>query len=402
MGRAERVTVRIGPRRGGHPPGTMVRTVGVEEELLLIDPGTRQIGSRSPQVLKEFREHGAGREPAVADDDLDRELFRHQVEIRTHPATDLGDTRTQVLESRRHAGEAAEASGLAIAASGIAPYGRMPLQVSDDERYRRMLMTYGRIATYGGTCGMHVHVGIDSEEEGVGVIDRVAPWLPVLVAVAANSPFHEGEDTGYASWRSESWSRWPSAGVTEQFGSLEGYREAGRFLLASGAALDDGMLYFAARLSRNHPTVEVRVCDVCTDPEDTLLVAALTRALVETAAGQLAAGRGPDTWRAEALRACHWRAARHGLAETLVHPVRREPAPARDVLEALVGHVTEALTEAGDGGLVEDGVGRVLARNGATLQRTAYESTGEVTGVVDDLITRTRASWATDETGDRL
>ncbi len=391
----------MGTRRAGHRRGTMVRTVGVEEELLLIDPESREIGSRSPQVLKEFREHGAGREASVADD-VDRELFRHQVEIRTDPATDLEDLREQVTRARRHAGEAAEAAGLAIAASGIAPYGAMRLQVSDDDRYRRMLTTFGQIAGFGGTCGMHVHVAVDSDEEGVAVIDRIAPWLPVLVAVAANSPFHEGQDTGYASWRSETWSRWPSAGVAEQFGSLDGYREACRFLLTSGAALDEGMLYFAARLSPGNPTVEVRVCDVCTEPDDTLLVAALTRGLVETAAREAADGRAPDAWRAEALRACHWRAPRHGLSETLVHPARREPAPVREVLEALVDHVAPALAEAGDAELVSDGVRRVTAQNGASLQRTAYESTGEVTGVVDDLIARTRASWAADERADRL
>lgn len=380
----------------------MVRTVGVEEELLLIDPETRQIGSRSPQVLKEFREHGAGREPAVADDDVDRELFRHQVEIRTEPATDLADVHAQLVAARRHAGEAASAAGLEIAASGIAPYGTLPLQVSDDDRYRRMLTTYGRIATYGGTCGMHVHVAVGSDEEGVAVIDRLAAWLPVLVAVTANSPFHEGEDTGYASWRSESWSRWPSAGVTEQFGSVEGYREASRFLLSSGAALDEGMLYLAARLSPGNPTVEVRVCDVCTVPEDAVLVAALVRGLVETAAREAAAGSAAASWRAEALRACHWRAARHGLSDRLVHPLSRELAPAREVLEALAGHVADALGEAGDASLVEEGVDRVMAQNGATLQRTAYESTGEVRGVVDDLIARTRASWAADERRNRF
>ena len=370
-----------------------MRTVGVEEELLLVDPETRRLGPRSPQVLKEFREHGAGRRPAVADDDLDHELFRHQVEIRTGPETDLAEIRAQVLASRRHAAEAAEAAGLVIVASGILPCGGMPLQVTDNDRYRHMVETFGRVATYGGTCGMHVHVVVDSDEEGVAVIDRIAPWLPILVAVAGNSPFNEGEDTGYASWRSESWGRWPSATSTEQFGSVAGYRDACRFLLESGAALDEGMLYLAARLSPGNPTVEVRVADVCTDPEDALLVAALVRGLVETAAGEAESGREPDRWRAEALRACQWRAARYGVSDTLIHPVRREPAPAREVLEALTGHVADALADAGDAELVADGVDRVTAQSGASQQRAAYERTGEAEGVVDDLIERTRASW---------
>jgi carboxylate-amine ligase len=371
----------------------MVRTLGVEEELLLVDPETRQVGSRSPQVLKQFREHGAGREEAVADDDLDRELFRHQVEIRTGPETDLGETRAQLLASRRHAAESAEPADLVIVASGIVPCGGLPLQLSDDDRYRRMVQSFGRIARYGGTCGMHVHVAIDSDEQGVAVIDRIAPWLPVLVAIAANSPFYEGEDTGYASWRSESWGTWPSAGVAEQFGSVEGYRDACRFLIEAGAALDEGMLYLPARLSANHPTVEVRVADVCTDLEDALLLAALVRGLVETAVRD--SDRGPDRWRAEALRASQWRAARYGVSDTLVHPVRREPAPAREVLDALADHVAAAVRDAGDADLVAVGLDRVSTRSGASRQRAAYERTGRVEGVVDDLIERTRASWDT-------
>jgi glutamate---cysteine ligase / carboxylate-amine ligase len=272
----------------------MVRTLGVEEELLLVDPETRQLGSRSPQVLKEFREHGAGREDAVADDYLDREMFRHQLEIRTSPETDLAEIRAQLLASRRHAAESAEAADLVILASGILPCGGLPLQVSDEDRYRRMLEVFGRVATQGGTCGMHVHVAIDSDDQGVAVIDRIAPWLPVLVAIAANSPFHEGADTGYASWRSESWGSWPSAAGTEQFGSLQGYRDACRFLMEAGAALDEGMLYLPARLSSGNPTVEVRVADVCTDPEDALVVAALVRGLVETAVGESGTEREPQ------------------------------------------------------------------------------------------------------------
>jgi carboxylate-amine ligase len=337
----------------------------------------------------------------VPEDEVDREFFRHQVEIRTQPATDFGDIRAQILAARRDAGESAEATGVATVASGMVPIGGMPLQVSDDDRYRDMLTTYGRIAAYGAVCGLHVHVAIDSDEEGVAVIDRIAPWLPVLVAIAANSPFHDGEDTGYASWRGETWRRWPSSGVTEQFGSLAGYRAACRFLLDSGAAGDEGMLYLAARLSPANPTVEVRVADVCTDPADGLLVAALTRGLVETAAREAAAGREPEPWRAEALRACHWRADRYGVAEELMHPRRRALAPAREVLDALAEYVGEVLAESGDLDLVSDGIARVMTHSGASLQRAAYERTGKVEAVVDDLIERTRAAWQ-DERSDRF
>jgi carboxylate-amine ligase len=266
--------------------------------------------------------------------------------------------------------------------------------VSPNDRYRAMVDTYGEVARHGGTCGMHVHVVIDSDEEGVAVIDRIAPWLPTVLAISANSPFYNDRDTGYASWRSQVWTRWPTGGSTQAFGSVEAYDRLCQFLLDSGAARDPGMFYFEARLSVDHPTVEVRVSDMCTDPADTMLIAAVVRGLVETAAGAWRSGSEVPVWRAEELRACHWRAAKFGVTDALVLPDARSLRGSREVLEALVSEIRPALEEAGDLEVVAEGIDRVLSHSGATAQRAAYERTGDVCGVVDDLVERTRASWS--------
>jgi carboxylate-amine ligase len=372
----------------------MVRTIGIEEELLLVDPETGQMSPRARQVIKEFHERGDRARPSVATDELDQELFRHQLEVRTDPTTDIADAAAQVVDARRTAGEAAESTGLAAVACGIVPLGENAVEVSPDDRYRDIVDTYGEVARHSGTCAMHVHVAIDSDEEGVAVIDRIGPWLPSLLAVSANSPFYDDRDTGYASWRSQVWTRWPSAGRSQPFGSVGAYRALGEFLLHTGAARDAGMFYFDARLSAAHPTVEIRVSDTCTDPADGLLVAALVRGLVETTAASWRAGDEPPVWRTEELRAGQWRAARYGVTDALVHPGVRELRGAREVLDALVAEVRPALEEAGDLEAVTDGIDRVLAHSGATAQRAAFERTGGVRGVVDDLVARTRASWS--------
>src|SRR3954447_12534915 len=318
----------------------MVRPVGVEEELVLLDPASREVVAAAPAVLKQFREHGAGRRPPrAATDELDQELFRHQLETRTDPATDLDDVLAQVVAARRTAGTAARAVDHRVAASGIVPLGGESSMVTANDRYRDMVATFGEVARTGGTCGMHVHTEIRSDEEGVAVIDRITPWLPALLALSANSPYAAGRDTGYASWRAQVWRRWPSAGSTEQFGSVEGYQEASGILLESGAARDVGMLYYDARLSVGQPTVEVRVCDVCTEPALAMAIVALVRGLVEEAAHGWREGRPAPRWRAEALRAAHWRASRFGMSDTLVHPASGRLAPAREVVDALVQHV---------------------------------------------------------------
>ena len=240
---------------------------------------------------------------------------------------------------------------------------------------------------------MHVHTSITSAEEGVAVIDRIAPWLPVLLAMSTNSPYVEGRDSKHDSWRAQVWPRWPTAGQTERFGSVAGYREVSRTLIELGAARDAGMLYFNARLSETQPTVEVRVCDVCTDPLLAVGIVGLVRALVETAAGEWRAGRPAPRWRAEVLRAAHWRASRHGMSGLLAHPESGALVPTREAADALVNRVGCALDEAGDLDLVGVAVERSATGNGASRQRAAFERCGEIAGVVDDLIARTEASW---------
>jgi glutamate---cysteine ligase / carboxylate-amine ligase len=265
--------------------------------------------------------------------------------------------------------------------------------VSPKDRYRAIVDEFGELSREAGTCAMHVHIGIDSREEGVGMIDRLRPWLPVVLALSVNSPYAEGRDSRYASWRSQVCSRWPTAGATELFGDAATYDALVEGLLASGAARDAGMVYFEARLSHAWPTVEVRVSDVCTDPDDAVVVAATVRAVAATAVAEWHAGTPPRPWRSELLRAAAWRAGRYGLSGTLVHPVDRDLAPARRVLNSLVERMRPALEEAGDLDVVTAGFERLLGATGSSRQRAAYERTRSLEGVAADLVDRTEEAW---------
>lgn len=355
-----------------------MRTVGVEEELWVVDPATRCGVARAPEVLREI---GVGAQA---------ELFRHQVEIMSQPTTDVREVVAQLHRRRSDVVGAAQRVGLGLVASPV-----VLQQASDGEdhrvtasdRYRDMVRRYGPVADDGGTCGMHVHVGIDSPEQGVSVIDRIGPWLPVVLAASSNSPYARGVDTGYASWRSELWSHWPSAGPTEQFGDLTGYRTAAAALVASGAARDPSMLYFDARLAQRFPTVEVRVCDVMADLDQVAVLVAVIRALVDTAARD---ALPHAAWRVELLRAARWRAAREGLGGSLMHPAHpgAEPFGALEVLQDLVDCLASSLADHGDRTLVETGLARLASSNGAVRQRAAH-AVGGLDAVVDDLVRRT-------------
>ena len=377
------------------------RTVGVEEELFLVDPETRLSAPFAQRLLRRAAEHQPGFDP----EDLTEELFQHQVETRTPPLRSASELREHLVRGRRFAVESAEALGLHAMASGTVPTANLDPHVTARDRYLAMVDTFGEIARPGGTCGMHVHVYVETPKIGVDVIDQVVPWLPVVLAISANSPYYQGHDTTYASWRSQVWAQWPSAGPTEPFGSLQTYRTVSRQMQRSGAARDEGMLYFDARLAAEHPTVEFRISDVCTDVDNAVLIAVLLRSLVTSAAARtdetdtdlggtrnerLATGRAAQyDWRSELLRAAQWRAARYALTDRLLDPTTGEPETARLVLERLVLACRDQLEEAGELNLVDEGVRRVLAQSGASRQRAAYERTGTVEAVVDDVVERT-------------
>ena len=224
------------------------------------------------------------------------------------------------------------------------------------------------------TCGFHVHTFIESPEEGVAVLDRIRDKLAVLTALSANSPFWNGVESGFESYRTQAWNRWPTSGPSQIFGTHSMYRRVVTRLLDSGVLLDEGMIYFDARLSRNHPTVEVRVADVCLEAEDAALIAVLVRGLVESASREWRAGVDPAPVPTVLLRMAAWQASNCGLRSELLDFGTFRPAPAEEVVEALVDFVAPVLAEQGELELARQGVRRILDRGtGSEQQRRAMQ-----------------------------
>jgi carboxylate-amine ligase len=358
-----------------------VRKVGMEEELLLVDPDSRRVVSVA----------GAAVEANERDEEVGAELFQHQIETSTPPVTDADELERHLRAGRRAVGEAAAAAGARAVAVSTPPLPPEAAMFVKTPRYDRFAPRYGELARDAHVCGMHLHVDVADDAEAVRVVDGLQPWLPFLLAVSGNSPYWEERDTGHASWRSRVWGQWSTAGPSQPFGDVARYREVTGQMVDWGGALDGGMLYLDARLSEQYPTVEIRVADVCTDPEDGILVALLARSLVESAA-TLEPPAGP--WRADLLRVAAWRASRHGLTGDLVHPVEGRLASPREVFAAVLSYAGGALREAGDEERVVDGFERLMSRGtGATRQRRLVEAGADLGGVVDDLARRTEESW---------
>ncbi|MEV5434272.1 glutamate--cysteine ligase [Streptomyces sp. NPDC052701] len=361
-----------------------MRTVGVEEELLLVDPETGDPRAQSAAVL-------ARAEHDDADQDVfEKELHEQMLEFATHPQSSMESLRAEIGRCRKEAARHAGDIGCTVAALATSPLPVSP-SVGLNRRYQWMEEQYGIATREQLVMGCHVHVSVESDEEGVAVVDRMRPWLSVLAALSVNSPFWQGKDSGYNSYRSRVWQRWPSAGPTEIFGSAERYHRRVADMVATGTILDEGMIYFDARLSQRYPTVEIRVADVCLHADTAVLIATLARGLVETAARQWRAGEEPADHSVSLLRLAGWRAAQAGLTGELLHPATMRRMPAEAVVRSLLDHVADALADTGDLERAREACDRLLdGGTGAQVQRALLERTGSLRDVVTECARHTQ------------
>jgi carboxylate-amine ligase len=247
------------------------------------------------------------------------------------------------------AAAAAAAEGVRLCASStpvLADSG--PPVVGDHPRYHAGLAQYRAMLADFMVCSLHVHVHLPDRELAVLVSNHLRPWLPLLVAVSANSPFHQGIDTGYADWRAVIRSRFPCLGPPPYAESLREHEQLAVAMADSGAMLDALTPFWDVRPNPRLPTVEVRTMDVTADIDDTVALAALVRALVATVAERARAGDAGPHPSSELLRAAYWRAARDGWSGCGVDALTGRLIPASVQLAGLVDHVGAALHRHGD------------------------------------------------------
>ena len=355
--------------------------IGVEEEFHVVDLETRGSAPEVDALLSQLD----GEEFAP-------ELQRSLVETNTPVCHTLDELRGHLRRLRATLEGAAEPLGLGVVAAGTVPLADLSSDaISAGARYERMQHEYQMLVSEQHICGAQVHVDVPDRDVAVQVVQRVAPSLSILLAISASSPYWRGRDSGYASFRSMVWSRWPTAGPPTHLESGADYDAMVADLIASGTISDAGMVYFDIRPSAHVPTVELRVCDACPEVDDVVLIAGLFRALVARARADIEADLPPPNVRHELLRAASWRAARSGLEGDLVNVVGPTLVSPARLIGQLITHLRPQLEEAGDWEQVLELSQATLARgSAAALQRGAYGRRGELADVVDLLLARTQ------------
>ncbi|WP_170026468.1 carboxylate-amine ligase [Actinomadura oligospora] len=358
--------------------------MGVEEEFLLVDARTFELSANAKTVLADA-DDGSGT--------MHMEATRYQVESASPIARTAGELHDDLLRLRRSYAEAAAARGCRLVACGTPVLRRTDEPVLADEPRRHVQRArFGALTDTLVDSGCHVHVGTIDLAEAVRAADHLRPWLPTLIALGANSPFKDGTDTGHASWRTVAGSEWPCSGIPPRLGTPEHYLAALDTLIGSGTIMDEKMVYWDVRPSMTWPTVEVRAPDVAMSVEEAVLQAVLTRALVHAALRARDRGEPAPEVSDEVLTLARWRAARDGLEGRAVHPWTAELVPAHVLVDELIAHVLDDLTDAGDLDYVTTVIARLrLDGCGAHRQRRVYERRRRFTDVVRHLADVTEA-----------
>ncbi|HEV2856987.1 MAG TPA: YbdK family carboxylate-amine ligase [Solirubrobacterales bacterium] len=347
-------------------------TMGVEEELLLVDEGCGLVATGEEVLEKIDSEHG---------DSVSTEIFATQIELKTGICHDAGQAARELAEVRR----AVVATGVRLMGSGVYPGDAGEPQLVEKARYETVKKDLaGLLAT--PPCGLHVHIGMPDPETAVAVANAMRRHLPLLAALTANSPFREGADTGLASARAAAVRSYPRFELPRAFRDYEDFLRVADQLIAAAGVDDYTYIWWDVRPHPNLGTVEVRGMDIQAAPEANAAIGALIQAL---AAKEIDRPDAPSLAR-EAIEESYFQAERYGLEARLMVD-ESSAAPAAEVARGILKEVRSYAEELGGAGALEE-IERIVSEgNGADHQRRVHEQCG-MDGLLSDLAERTRVS----------
>ena len=361
-------------------------TVGIEEEFAILDPATLDLLPR----FEELNQTAAATDAELATS-ISSELILSEIEISSGAGSDIGDAlaRQQAMRERRFARATTEV--VELGSTGTHPWAdyREQLNVQSDH-YRRVVDGLQYVARRNNTFSLHVHVGIRDADRAVRVCDRLRALLPTLLALSANSIFFEGQNSGLASVRTQSFTKsFPRCGVPDAYGSLHNYRDYLELLLATGSIEEDTQVWWSVRPHLAFGTVEVRICDAQSTAEESNALTELIVACVMQCARDDDEGRPIFEPPARLIEENLWRAIRWGASGELIDLERGVCLPARAAFEDLLEWTAPVRSELG----IEP---QFPALNGAQRQAAAFAEGQSIADVYASTVAHTRQSFGGD------
>ena len=359
-------------------------TIGIEEEYQIIDPATRELRSYITEILKD---------ESLVLGEIKPELHQSMVEVGTKVCRSPSEVRAELVRLRKLVMDLAAKKGLKVAAAGSHPFSSwMDQEITQLERYIGVREDLQDLAQALLIFGTHVHIGIEDREFLIDAMNVARYFLPHVLALSTSSPFWLGRRTGLKSYRSVVFRSFPRTGIPRTLGSWSEFEDTVTALVDTGSIPNASKIWWDVRPNWNYPTLEFRVCDVCTRVDEAVCIGAIFQAIIaklwKLRRDNLSFRQYPVAF----IEENKWRALRYGLDGKLIDLGKRKELPARELIrEMLEWFLDDVVDELGTRKEIEYAYKILDEGTSADRQLATFERTGDLKQVVDQLIAETEA-----------
>lgn len=351
-------------------------TIGIEEEYMVIDPVTRELKSHEQRIVQEGQK--------LMKDKVKAEMHQAVVEVGTDICRDINEAQKDVTNLRGNIAEIAGNMGLCVGASGTHPFSHWHSQlITDNIRYQEIVNELQEAARSNLIFGLHVHIGISDRRLALHIANTARYFLPHVYALSTNSPFWVGRYTGYKSYRSKVFDKFPRTGIPEYFESIEAYDNYINLLIKTNCIDNAKKIWWDMRVHPFFNTIEFRVCDVPLTINETMAITALLQAICAKLYKLRSQNLNFIVYQRALINENKWRASRYGIDGNLIDFGKETEVPTRRLILELLDFVDDVVDELGSRHFINF-IEKMLERGtGADRQLKVYEETNSLISLVD-------------------
>ncbi|TCJ12613.1 carboxylate-amine ligase [Flaviaesturariibacter flavus] len=351
-------------------------TLGVEEEYMVLDPASRELKSHEQKIVHEGQK--------MIKDKVKAEMHQAVVEVGTDICADIDEAWNDISALRRTIHDIAQGLGYSMGAAGTHPFSHWESQlITDHVRYNEIVNELQEAARSNLIFGLHVHVGMETREMANHIANSTRYFLPHIYALSTNSPFWEGRKTGYKSFRTKVFDKFPRTGIPEAFESIEAYDNYVKILMKTNCIDNAKKIWWDLRVHPFFNTVEFRICDVPLTVDETICIAALFQAICAKIYKLRSQNMNFIQYSRALINENKWRASRYGIDGYLIDFGKQEETSTRALLYELLDFVDDVVDELGSRHRLAY-VHQILERGtGADRQLEVYEREKNMVQVAD-------------------
>jgi carboxylate-amine ligase len=353
-----------------------VFTLGVEEEYQIIDPVSRDLRSHLSKIVDGAK--------VILNEQVKAEMHQSVVEVGTNICKNIHEAEAEIKSLRGHIVELADKQGLIVGGAGTHPFSKWQDQpITDDPRYHNIVNELQDAARSNLIFGMHCHVGIENREIGLQIMNQACYFLPHIFAISTNSPFWEGRQTGYKSFRTKVFDKFPRTGLPEYFDSVASYDNFLDTLVKTNCIDNPKKIWWDLRLHPFYDTIEFRICDMCLTVDETMCIVAIIQAIVAKLYKMNLNNMSYNVYRIALIKENKFRAARYGIDGNMIDFGLQKEVETKMLIVELLEFVDDVVDELGSREQINYVYEIMKNGTGADKQLAVFENTNDLTKVVD-------------------